>query len=120
MADEKFILYVQTTDAPERQYSPLVLAQTAVAMGLKARVYYLGMGIKIVRPGAAEAIKVGSFPTVREMLDKAMEMGVEVLACEASRQMLGWERVELITGVKVVGAGTLNDLALDADATMWF
>jgi predicted peroxiredoxin len=28
--------------------------------------------------------------------------------------------VELIPGVKIVGAATLNDLALDADATMWF
>jgi hypothetical protein len=34
MKDEKFILYVQTSDEPERQYSPLVLAQTAKAMGL--------------------------------------------------------------------------------------
>lgn len=120
MADEKFILYVQTTDAPERQYSPLVLAQTAVAMGLKAKVYYLGMGIKMLRPGAAEAIKMGSFPTVKEMLDKTMQMGVEVLVCEASKQMLGWDKVEMIPGAKVVGAGTLNDMALDADATMWF
>jgi predicted peroxiredoxin len=120
MADDDFILYVQTTDAPERQYSPLVLAQTAVAMGLKAKVYYLGMGLRILKPGAAEAIKMGTFPSVREMLDKTMAMGVELLVCEASKQMLGWDKVELIKGAKIVGAGTLNDLALDAKATMWF
>ena len=120
MAEENFILYVQTTDAPERQYSPLVLAQTAKAMGLNARLYYLGMGLKMMRPGAAEAIKMGSFPTVKEMMDKAMQMGVEFYACEASKQMLGWDKVTLIPGVKVVGAGTLNDFALDADAAMWF
>jgi hypothetical protein len=34
--------------------------------------------------------------------------------------MLGWESVELIAGVQIVGAATLNDLALDAGATMWF
>ena len=34
--------------------------------------------------------------------------------------MLGTEKIELIKGVKIVGAGTLNDLALDASATMWF
>ena len=34
--------------------------------------------------------------------------------------MLGWDKVDLISGVKIVGAGTLNDLALDAGATMWF
>ncbi len=120
MKNEKAILYVQTSDAPERQYSPLVLAQTAKAMDLEPTVYYLGMGLKILLPGAADEIKVGSFPSVKEMLDKTMGMGIPVLVCEASKQMLGWESVELIDGVKIVGAGTLNDLALDAGATMWF
>jgi uncharacterized protein len=120
MSEKKFILYVQTSDAPERQYSPLVLAQTAMAMEINAKVYYLGMGLKILLPGAAEAIKIGSFPTLKEMIDKAMKMGVEFYACEASKQMLGWDKVTLIPGVKIVGAGTINDLALDAGATMWF
>jgi predicted peroxiredoxin len=120
MEEEDFVLYVQTSDAPERQYSPLVLAQTAKAMGLEAKVYYLGMGLKILRPGAAEEIKIGSFPSLREMLDKTMGMGIPIYVCEASKQMLGWDEVELIEGVKIVGAGTLNDLALDASATMWF
>ena len=120
MDDEEFILYVQTSDAPERQYSPLVLAQTAKMMGVEAKVYYLGMGLKILRPGAAEQIKIGTFPSLREMLEKTMEMGIPVYVCEASKQMLGWDKVELIDGAKIVGAGTLNDLALDAKATMWF
>ena len=97
-----------------------VLAQTATAMVLNAKIYYLGMGLKILLPGAAEAIKMGTFPTVKEMMDKAMKMGVEFYACEASKQMLGWDKVTLISGVKIVGAGTLNDLALDAGAAMWF
>ncbi|UCE36155.1 MAG: DsrE family protein [Thermoplasmata archaeon] len=120
MTDEKFILYVQTSDVPERQYSPLVLAQTAKHMELKPVVYYLGQGLKILRPGEAEKIKLGSFPSVGEMLDKTLEMGVEILVCEASKQMLGWEKVDLRPGVKIVGAATLNDLTLDADATQWF
>lgn len=120
MAKENMILYVQTTDAPERQYSPLVLAQTAKAMGLEPIVYYLGMGLKILRPGVADDIKMGSFPSVGEMLRQTMEMGIPVYVCEASKQMLGWDKVDLIDGAKIVGAGTLNDLSLDAGATQWF
>jgi len=120
MKDEKMILYVQTSDAPERQYSPLILAQNAKAMDLNPKIYYLGMGLKVLLPGAAEKIKLGSFPSLAEMLDKTKEMGIEIYVCEASKQMLGWEKIELITGVKIVGAATLNDLALDAGATMWF
>ena len=114
------ILYVQTSDDPERQYSPLVLAQTAKAMDIEAKVYYLGQGLKTLKPGIAEKIKLGTFPSVFDMIQKTLEMGIEIYVCEASKQMFGWEKVDLIPGVKIVGAGTLNDLALEAGATMWF
>ena len=120
MKEEDSILYVQTSDQPERQYSPLVLAQTAKMMDVKPMLYYLGHGLKILKPGEAEKIKLGSFPSVAEMLKKTIDMGIKVYVCEASKQMLGWEKVDLIPGVKIVGAGTLNDLALDAGSTMWF
>lgn len=120
MKDNNSILYVQTGDAPERQYSPLVLAQTAKAMDITPKVYFLGQGLKMLAPGEADKIKIGTFPSLADMLKKTLEMGIEIYACEASKQMLGWEKVELIPGIKVVGAGTLNDLALDAGATMWF
>jgi len=120
MKDEKSVLYVVTTDEPGKQYPPLVLAQTAKMMDLKPMVYYLGTSLKILKPGEAEKIKLGSFPSVAETLKKTMDLGIPIYVCEASKQMLGWEKAELIPGVKIVGAGTLNDLALDAGATMWF
>jgi len=120
LKDEKFILYVQTSDNPERQYSPLVLAQTAKAMGLNPQVYFLGQSLRILVAGAAEKIKIGAFPSVAEMIQKTLKMGIEINVCEASKQMLGWDNVTLIPGVKIVGAATLNDLALSASATMWF
>ena len=120
MTKKQTILYVQTSDQPERQYSPLVLAQTAKMMEINAQVYYMGNGLKILRPGEAEKIKLGKFPSVAEMIQKTLEMDVPIYVCEASKQMFGWEQVDLIDGVKIVGAATLNDLALDATTTMWF
>ncbi len=114
------ILYVQTSDDPERQYSPLVLAQSAKAMDIEAAVYYLGQGLRILKEGEAEKIKVGNFPNVAEMLKKTIEMGIPVYVCEASKQMLGWDDVVLDPDFKIVGAATLNDLTLEADSTMWF
>ena len=120
MTEKKSILYVQANDAPERQYSPLVLAQTAKAMEIEAKVYYLGQGLRVLLPGMAEKIKLGSFPSVKEMIGKTLAMGIEIFVCEASKQMFGWEKVDLIPGVKIVGAATLNDLVLESDKTMWF
>ena len=64
MKNENSILYVQTSNLPEKQYSPLVLAQSAKAMGVDAAVYYLGMGLTVLKPGAAEEMQLGSFPSV--------------------------------------------------------
>jgi predicted peroxiredoxin len=120
LVDKKSILYVQTSDDPERQYSPLVLAQTAKAMGVEAEVYYLGQGLRVLLPGMAEKIKLGTFPSVKEMINKTLAMGIPIFVCEASKQMFGWEKVDLIPGLKIVGAATLNDLVLESDSTMWF
>ena len=120
MKNKNSILYVQTSDKPERQYSPIVLAQTAKMMDIDAKLYYLGQGLKILKRGEAEKIKLGSFPSVAEMIQKTLDMGIEIYVCEASKQMLGWDKVELIPGVKIVGAATLNDLVLEYEATMWF
>jgi len=120
MKDEKMILYVVTTDEPTKQYSPLVLAQTAEMMDLKPVIYYLGTALKVLKQGEAEKIKLGNFPSVADMISKTIDMGITIYVCEASKQMLGWENVDLVPGAKIVGASTLNDLVLDAGATMWF
>ena len=120
MKNENSILYVQTSDDIERQYSPLVLAQSAKAMDIDAKVYYLGQGLRVLRPLTASNIKLGKFPNIAEMISKTLDMGIEIYVCEASKQMLGWDNVDLVPGLKIVGAATLNDLVLEAGATMWF
>ena len=120
MKNENSILYVQTSDHMERQYSPLVLAQSAKAMDIDAKVYYLGQGLRALKPETAKKIKLGNFPNIADMIQKTLDMGIEIFVCEASKQMLGWNEVTLVPGLKIVGAATLNDLVLDAGATMWF
>ena len=83
-------------------------------------VYFLGERITVVKKGAADKVREGSFPTVKEIMDQAIAAGVRLLVCEQSCQLLGIERGEFIEQAKVVGAATLNDLVLDADGTMWF
>ena len=122
MANKKKLLYVQTSgvDAPKRLYSPFVLGMTAKAMDIDATIYFLGMGITVVKKGEAEKVKEGNFPTVKEIMDQAAAAGVEFLVCEQSTQLLNMDRGDFIEEAKVVGAATLNDLVLDADGTMWF
>ncbi len=122
MSEKKKILYVQTSgvDTPERLYSPFVLAQTAAAMDLDATIYFLGMGITVVKKGEAEKVQVGAFPKLREVMEQAVNAGVKLMVCEQSTQLLNLKRGDFVEQAKIVGAATLNDLVLEANGVMWF
>jgi len=122
MSRKKRILYVQSSgvDTPERTYAPFVLGTTAAMMDIDATIYFLLKGVTVVKKGEAEKIKLGSFPSLKEVMDQATKAGVKLLVCEQSTQLLGLSRGDFIPEAKVVGAATLNDLALDADAILCF
>lgn len=120
LSERKKILYVQTSgvDTPERTYAPFILATTAAAMGLDATIYFLIKGVTVVKKGEAEKIKLGGFPTLKEVMDRAVKAGVRLEVCEQSCMLLGLEKGDFIDGAKIVGAATLNDQILDADAVL--
>jgi hypothetical protein len=53
-------------------------------------------------------------------MDQALKNGVEMMVCDRSADLLGIDQGDIVEGVKVVGAATLNDLVLEADASMFF
>ena len=116
------LLYVQTSgiDTPERLYSPFILAQTAKAMGIDATVYFLGTGITVLKKGNAEKIKIGEFPSLKEVMEQSVKAGVKLMVCEQSCQLINLDKGDFVPDAEIVGAATLNDLVLDADGTMWF
>ncbi|MEM2118638.1 MAG: DsrE family protein [Candidatus Bathyarchaeia archaeon] len=122
MSTKKKILYVQTsgTDKPERAYAPFILATTAAMMNIDATIYFLIKGITLVKKGEAEKIKIGAFPTLKEVMDQAVKAGVKLAVCEQSCNLLGIPRGDFMPEAKIVGAATLNDLALNADAILTF
>jgi predicted peroxiredoxin len=122
MVQKRKFLYVQTSgvDSPERAYAPFILATTAAMMNVDATIYFVIKGITLVKKGEAEKIKMGSFPTLREVMDQALKAGVKLMACEQSCQLMGIPRGDFTSEAKVVGAATLNDLALNADAVLCF
>jgi len=121
-AKKKKILYVQTSgvDNPERAYAPFILATTAAMMNVDATVYFVIKGITLVKKGEAEKIKMGSFPSLKEVMDQAVKAGVKLMVCEQSCGLLRIPRGDFTKEANVVGAATLNDLALNADAVLCF
>jgi hypothetical protein len=124
MKNNDSILYVQTsgTETPERLYAPLILAQTARAMGQEATVYFLGLGLKNLVKSEAEKVKIGQFPSLYEVLKETAAQGVKIMACQQSMQLFGGaiKEEDLVEEAVIAGAATLNDLALDAGAVLSF
>ncbi|HRU81896.1 MAG TPA: DsrE/DsrF/DrsH-like family protein [Candidatus Methanomethylicus sp.] len=122
MPNRKKMLYVQTSgiEAPERLYAPFILAMTAKAMDMDAAVYFLIRGITVIKKGEAAKIKIGSFPSLKDVMDQAVEAGVELYACAQSCELMNMPKGDLEGRVKVAGAATLNDLVVDSDGVMYF
>ncbi|MCX8181751.1 MAG: DsrE/DsrF/DrsH-like family protein [Candidatus Methanomethyliaceae archaeon] len=116
------ILYIQTSgvDTPERLYAPFILAMTAKAMDIEASIFFMIKGITPLRQGVAEGIKIGNFPSLKEVMDQAVKAGVKLYACAQSCELLNMPKTDLVEYVTVAGAATVNDLVLDADATLCF
>jgi predicted peroxiredoxin len=119
---KKKILYVQTSgvDRPERAYAPFILASTAAMMNIDATIYFVIRGITLLKKGEAEKIKIGSFPSLKDVMNQAIKAGVKLVVCEQSCGLLGIPRGEFVEEANIVGAATLNDLALSADAVLCF
>ena len=122
VGEKKKILYVQTSgiDTPERLYAPFILAMTAQAMDLDASIYFLIKGITVLQKGAAEKIKIGNFPTLKEIMDQAIKAGVKIYACAQSCDLLNMPKGDLVEGVTIAGAASVNDLVLEADGALYF
>ena len=104
------ILYVQTSglDTPERLYAPFILGATARAMEVEASIFFMIKGITAMKKGEAEKIKIGSFPSLKDVIDQALAAGVEMYICEQSTQLLGIPRGDFIAEARIAGAGTLK------------
>jgi predicted peroxiredoxin len=117
---KKKIVYLETSgiDTPERLYAPFILASTAAAMDIEPVVYFFIKGVTAVKKGEAEKIRIGEFPPLKDVIDQALQAGVKLMVCEQSCRLLGLDRGDFIEGAQVVGAATLNDLVLEADAVI--
>ena len=120
--ERKKLLYVQTsgTDTPERLYAPFILASTARAMDLGATIYFVMKGVTALKKGEAEKVKLGGFPSLKEVMDQAVKAGVRLMVCEQSCMLLGLDKGNFVDPAKVVGAATLNDLVLESDGVLCF
>lgn len=120
----KRILVIQThgIETPRRTYSPLYYAMAATAMEMEAMVWFTMDGTSQLKKGAAEKIKLDpkSDVTLKTMLEQAQEAEVQLAVCQQSMALFDMTKDDLIPGVKILGATSIIDLALQYDHVMYF
>jgi predicted peroxiredoxin len=74
----------------------------------------------VVKKGEAEKIKIGGFPSLKDVMNQAIKAGVKLMVCEQSCMLFNLPRGDFVGDAGIVGAATLNDLLLESDAVLSF
>jgi len=75
----------------------------------------MGMGGKMIRM----VMKNKNVSSLEELIQAAMESGIEVVACQMSLDVMGLKKEELIDGVKIGGVGYYLGEAEDSNVNLF-
>jgi predicted peroxiredoxin len=117
----KRILYVVKLGPRDAEYvySAFYNAALGAVMEMDTTMYFLGRGPELLRKGTAENIPLKEKGNLKQFIDMAINNGVKFMCCELSLTSLcEMKPEELIDNVQVVGAATLNDIAIESNAVI--
>jgi len=132
MAD-KFCMVV-SEGSLDKALMPLIMGNTAAAMGMEVHVFYTFFGLKLLKKGMkprlpgmmslftgimVKKMKKLNIQDYQTMLKEARELGVKFYACSTSMSMMGVKDTDLVDGVKVLGASAFLNLAVDSKRTLF-
>ena len=135
-------------------YIPLILATTAAAMDLDARIFFTFYGLNLLKKGGPEKLQIvpianpampvpipnmlGMLPgmtpmatrmmkgmfakhnvvSVPQLFQEAIELGVKLIACQMTMEVMGIRREDLIDGIEFGGAAMFLNFATGAHTTL--
>jgi peroxiredoxin family protein len=97
----------------EKGFTAMLPAGTA-SLGL-SQMNFFGAGAKIIR----KLMRDHEVASVEELMEMARDMGVRMVVCDMSRELLGVHDDELIDGLEVGGVATFLGDATRARATLF-
>jgi peroxiredoxin family protein len=114
-------------------YKVFNIATAAAATDAEVGVFFTFEGLnlihkeghkKLAMPAGAEHFQEGfkkaNVPPVEELVAMATEMGVKMIACQMTMDIMSLEKEHFVEGIDVGGAVTFLTFAQDADATLTF
>lgn len=105
-----------------RARSALMFASLAASADYRTVLYCIQTAVDVMVKGAIEAQEKPQpgVPTLRQRLDEAMEMGVEIQCCTQTMANKNIKEDDLIAGVKAAGAMNLIEMTSRAKGSLSF
>ncbi|WP_216828491.1 DsrE/DsrF/DrsH-like family protein [Alkalihalobacterium elongatum] len=114
-------------------YKVFNIATAAAATDAEVGIFFTFEGLNLIHkeahknlpmPAGAEHFQEGfqraNVPPVDQLVGMATEMGVKMIACQMTMDVMSLEKEQFVDGVDVGGAVTFLTYAKDADITLTF
>ncbi|MDE5413485.1 DsrE/DsrF/DrsH-like family protein [Alkalihalobacterium chitinilyticum] len=114
-------------------YKVFNIATAAAATDAEVGIFFTFEGLNLIHkeahknlpmPAGAEHFQEGfqreNVPPVDQLVGMATEMGVKMIACQMTMDVMSLEKDQFVDGVDVGGAVTFLTYAKDADITLTF
>lgn len=114
-------------------YKVFNIATTAAASDAEVGIFFTFEGLNLIHKEAHQQLPVppgrehlqegfqkANIPSIGEMLEMAKDMGVKLIACQMTMDVMGLDKEQFIDGIDVGGAATFLEFAQNADTTLTF
>lgn len=95
----------------DRVAIPLVLANTALAMGGDVLLWLSLEGVELARRGSADKLTTRSFPPVSELLETFIESGGRIGVCPPCAETYELTADNLVANAEMMGAAVVVEAA---------
>ena len=116
------VLCASGFDNIARVRSALMFAALAASADYRTVLYCIQNAVDVMVRGAVEngELPQPGAPTIRQRLDEALEMGVEIQCCTQTMANKGLSEQDLIPGVRAAGAMSLIEMTSRARGSLSF
>ncbi|WP_170008537.1 DsrE/DsrF/DrsH-like family protein [Bacillus fonticola] len=114
-------------------YKVFNVATAAAASDAEVGIFFTFEGLNLIhkeghkqlpipegREHFQEGFKKENVPSIPELLSMAQEMGVKIIACQMTMDVMSLDRDQFVDGIEVGGAASFIHYASDANITLTF
>lgn len=114
-------------------YKVFNIATAAAATDAEVGIFFTFEGLNLIHKEAhmqlplpagkehfQEGFQKANVPPVEQLVEMAQEMGVKMIACQMTMDVMTLEKEHFVEGIDVGGAASFLHFASDADVTLTF